>query len=551
MRRRSVPSCLLVVPLLLGATAAPSASAASVDAGPTTGTTALRPAQLEVVETADGDPGRTVACAAPYELDPTLGCVRPVGDGLLEFVGPDGEVGTTHGADTEVDHSHADGDEHLHGSASPAPDAVTSSRSRTELPTTRRPVVCAGAGTARAVVLHVRLRGTADRRATHAEVIRRTLERSNQAVAVAAARSGGPAADLRVACDADGRVAVRSLVVTSRAFGDVKAAVRSAGYARPLEKYLVFADFGGPDPAVSGVADLFRDDRRSVDNHNNGRYPMYALVYGAANFEGRVALHELAHTMGAVQAGAPGADGTGHCRDGQDVLCAGTGGGCVEVAFDCGNDTYFSTATRPGEWLHSRWNLGWEGNRFVALGGDRVVTTASPGAPFRDIDGSPHRRAIVRVADQGIAEGFADGTFRPNLAVTRAQMATFLARALDLDADAATRGFADVAGSVHDPSVRAITHHGVTEGFPDGTFRPADGVTRGQLASFLARALELPPPARGTGTFPDTRGSTHEAAIDAVSAAGITEGFGDGTFRPGARVTRGQMASFLVRALDG
>ncbi len=107
--------------------------------------------------------------------------------------------------------------------------------------------------------------------------------------------------------------------------------------------------------------------------------------------------------------------------------------------------------------------------------------------------------------------------------------------------------FTDVAGTTHEQAILAIVQAEITTGFPDGTYRPGGDVTRGQMAAFLTRALNLPP---GTTTFPDTKGTTHEAAIAAVADAGIAGGFPDGTYRPGADVTRGQMATFLARALE-
>lgn len=547
MRRPALAALLVVasvLPALVGA--APAARPGHVEP---LDPSAL-PAQLRVVRTDDAQPWTTVGCEAPFRFDPDTGCVRTVGDGLLEVVGPDGTVATTHGADPADD-----GHDHVHPGApavteapSDGPVAAAASWRSADLPTTRRPLVCAASDEARIVVLYGHLRGSADRRSHHLATIRETLERSNHAVAAAAARSGGPLADLPVACDADGRIAVRSVVLPSRAFADVKAALRAAGHQRPMVKYLVFGDFPANTPGVAGIADLFPDDRRSADNHNNGRLPMYALVYGERHFTGPTALHELAHTMGAVQRGAPHADGTGHCTVVADVVCHPGGRPvCGTLAFDCGNDTYFSTSTRPGEWLHEHWNLGWEGNRFIRLdtSGDRAIV--SDGIAFRDVHGTTHAEAIRRVAAAGITTGFPDGTFRPGAAVTRAQMATFLVRALDLRSGSAP-GFRDVVGSVHEDAVRAVAAAGITTGYRDGTFRPGADVTRGQMASFLSRALELEPsPSR---PFTDARGSTHEAAIAAVAAAGITQGFDDGTFRPGDRVTRGQMASFLVRALD-
>jgi len=107
-------------------------------------------------------------------------------------------------------------------------------------------------------------------------------------------------------------------------------------------------------------------------------------------------------------------------------------------------------------------------------------------------------------------------------------------------------GLVDVAGTTHEQAIAWVADNGITTGFSDDTFRPGDVVTRGQMAAFLFRALDLPP---GTASFDDTIGTTHEAAIAAVADADITTGFTDGTFRPGDDVTRGQMAAFLFRAL--
>ena len=69
------------------------------------------------------------------------------------------------------------------------------------------------------------------------------------------------------------------------------------------------------------------------------------------------------------------------------------------------------------------------------------------------------------------------------------------------------------------------------------------------MATFLARAFDLG--AAASGGFTDTAGNTHEAAIDALAAAGVTAGCRTGPLRycPGRSVTRGQMATFLARAL--
>jgi hypothetical protein len=139
---------------------------------------------------------------------------------------------------------------------------------------------------------------------------------------------------------------------------------------------------------------------------------------------------------------------------------------------------------------------------------------------------------------------------------------TFRARAVDPDGNreqvpatrtwtvettVATRSFPDVDG-VHAPGIAAVAAAGITQGYDDGTFRPHLAVTRAQMATFLARALELEP-ADDEHTFPDVDG-VHAPGIAAVAAADITQGYDDGTFRPHLAVTRAQMATFLTRALD-
>lgn len=178
----------------------------------------------------------------------------------------------------------------------------------------------------------------------------------------------------------------------------------------------------------------------------------------------------------------------------------------------------------------------------------RVTEPAATHPPvFTDLDGNTHRHSIEGLAGRGVITGYADLTFRPDLGVTRGQAASFLARALDLPAGHGT-GFSDVPpDSTHARAVSALVQAGVASGHSDGTFRPGLVVTRGQMAALVDRAFG-PFPAAGHG-FTDVAGTTHERAVAALTQAGIVAGYGDATFRPGAPVRRDQIASFLARAL--
>ena len=181
-----------------------------------------------------------------------------------------------------------------------------------------------------------------------------------------------------------------------------------------------------------------------------------------------------------------------------------------------------------------------------------VARAAEPGTQGYFIDDNGHlfEEDIDAIAAAGITKGCnppSNTRYCPDFVVDRGAMAAFLRRALDLPA-ASRDYFTDDSNSIFENDINAIAEAGITTGYADGTFGPNDPVSRGQMATFLTRALHLPPGPEPA--FADVARSAHADAIAAVAAAGIASGYTDGTFRPRAPVTRAQMATFFVRALD-
>jgi len=116
--------------------------------------------------------------------------------------------------------------------------------------------------------------------------------------------------------------------------------------------------------------------------------------------------------------------------------------------------------------------------------------------------------------------------------------------------------FIDDDASVHEAPIERLEALGITRGCNppvNDRYCPTANVSRGQMAAFLNRALTLPA-ATTTDFFVDDNGSVFEADINAIAQAGITLGCNPPTndrYCPGDNVTRGQMASFIVRAVDG
>ena len=188
----------------------------------------------------------------------------------------------------------------------------------------------------------------------------------------------------------------------------------------------------------------------------------------------------------------------------------------------------------------------WARVRFGASGG-AVTVEASARSCVNDISTSIFANDILWAYEQGITVGCAPNLFCTNNVVSREQMASFLARALHLPS--ATRDyFTDDNSSDHESDINRVAQAGITAGCAATRFCPRASVTREQMASFLARAFDLP--AATQDYFGDDNDSIHESNINRVAEAGITGGCAAGRYCPRANVTRGQMAAFLHRAID-
>jgi hypothetical protein len=185
--------------------------------------------------------------------------------------------------------------------------------------------------------------------------------------------------------------------------------------------------------------------------------------------------------------------------------------------------------------------------------------------PFADVPAHAiHAEAIACVQVYGIAQGrFVGGenVYDPRRTVTRQQMASFVAGAIrTLPADAyqlpdvgegSRFDDGDTISAAHLVNVEALAEAGIVRGHPDGTFRPSATLNRGQMASFIAGAIEavtgqtLPRAA----VFSDASGA-HQASIEKIAAIGITAGRAPGAYAPAEPISREQMASFLARMLD-
>jgi len=180
--------------------------------------------------------------------------------------------------------------------------------------------------------------------------------------------------------------------------------------------------------------------------------------------------------------------------------------------------------------------------------------------PFFDV-GVPHNIAVNCAARFNLVKGVGGGLYEPFAPLRRDQAATVVRNWLETAFGFTLPGetehpFTDLNGNVHTDSIALLAELGIITGATDDLFNPARFVTRGQFATLMRRAIsyadqlsitgELPPDA--TVAFSDLAGNPHSQNVQAIAAIGVLTGFADDTARPSDPVTRGQLATFLMRA---
>lgn len=145
---------------------------------------------------------------------------------------------------------------------------------------------------------------------------------------------------------------------------------------------------------------------------------------------------------------------------------------------------------------------------------------------------------------KGYVAGYPDHTFRPEKSMTRAEAASTLAKLRNLStANQSKPAFTDADGW-YNASINAVVEAGYMKGYPDGTFKPDQAITRAEFAQLLSYFLSDESVAN---PFADTANNWAKHAIDKAFAQNIVKGYGNHTFRPEAQITRAESIAMINR----
>jgi len=167
-----------------------------------------------------------------------------------------------------------------------------------------------------------------------------------------------------------------------------------------------------------------------------------------------------------------------------------------------------------------------------------------------DINGHWAAESIRNMLGIGILSGYPDGTFKPDQTITRAEFASMLAKAFKLSASG-NKVFDDTAGHWAQDYIAAASDAGIVSGFNNNNFEPDEPITREQMAVMVTKAAKAGKPTQAI-SFKDKNDISvwaQEAVASAVSAQ-VLSGYPDQTFRPKNNANRAEAASVLTKALN-
>ena len=174
---------------------------------------------------------------------------------------------------------------------------------------------------------------------------------------------------------------------------------------------------------------------------------------------------------------------------------------------------------------------------------------------FTDVHPSDYFYNAVRfIYCRGVISGYGDNTFRPYFSTTRGQMCKMIVLMYDLAIyTPPTPSFSDVA-TTHTfyQYIETAVHNNIVSGYADGTFRPQNNVTRAQTAKMVVLAAQWPLIHYLLPTFNDVpKWHPFYTYIETAACHGAMTGYRDGTFRPYNSATRGQIAKVIYEAVAG
>ena len=187
--------------------------------------------------------------------------------------------------------------------------------------------------------------------------------------------------------------------------------------------------------------------------------------------------------------------------------------------------------------------------KFAVMAELEAVPVITDKYKLIDITGHWAENNIKELVAIGVISGYPDGSFKPDNNITRAEFASILVKAFELKSQSG-KVFADTVGHWAQDAIATAAHYGIVSGYDTNTFGPDDTITREQMAVMIVNATNLTP-AQVELPFIDSNSISawaREAMATAVNN-GIINGYPDNTVRPQGNASRAEAVTVIMNVL--
>lgn len=188
-------------------------------------------------------------------------------------------------------------------------------------------------------------------------------------------------------------------------------------------------------------------------------------------------------------------------------------------------------------------------NRALVAGETIKVEAKESGKTSRSTEvkiAGQEAKVTAEVNSPSYIAGYPDGTFKPGKEVTRAEavrmFVSLVNNGKELPKNPTTK-FKDANNKWYSDEINFAVSKGFISGYSDGTFKPNQGITRAEFAQMIAVFVKDGYP--GSSNFKDVKGHWASHAIDQLYGNKTIKGFPDGTFKPDQKLTRAEAVTVL------
>jgi len=187
---------------------------------------------------------------------------------------------------------------------------------------------------------------------------------------------------------------------------------------------------------------------------------------------------------------------------------------------------------------------------FILMSLFIVVPNSYAGTQLSDIQGHWAMSTVQTMVDQGVVLGMPDGSFKPDNSISRAEFATLLVKAYNLE-DRSGKVFDDTSSHWAKDYVSAATAFGITNGYNEVRFGPDDPITREQMAMMVVNTAGINNSSITLSCSDSNKiSSWAKDAVTAAYAMGLIKGMPDGSFSPQVAATRAEAVTVISNVLQ-